>query len=575
MEARKPSFVCRLFLAIVVLSVSGAASHPNENSSYKEDFEKDTLLSFVVVGIPQGELKDATVTRVRARRGIKVGNHALSFSYRRTKNPLPVLYNPRVLMQDFELMEFWIKSEKAAIWIVSVTDRDKANFSAKKEIPAGRWKKLSLVPSDFECGEDSPVKKDRLEPNKLSFGYANFDVLCILDKKGTNRVLIDDIKILRKPQSMRVINGDYILSGKTEIISSPTRINGDIKLVNGAKLIVDTDRFEVNGSVLVVGSTVIMQNGIWLFPQEYRYQHAVVAAQNGRIEFINGSLSTNKSLSAAALTNSTFRFDNVKNVDRGFTFGTDIEGGTTVEVIRSDTIGEFIIDSNVNFKVEESNLILIWLKCGEGVKSTLRLPSGKNIEEWQSPSGLSRSISVKDSKNVLWGFIGSPGSEVTFKKTKLFAAGIYFVGGVNAKVENIKNNTRYDDFTLDAGAGKLQLIDSTVRAWNFYTDDTSELELHNCFYGESISFGKSKIRMYNSFCDGSGGYFGAKDNSKVTFSSGEITGQILTHGKAEVIIEDSKIGGEIIAAEESEITLINSKAIGPINQIGKGKVYSK
>jgi len=472
-----------------------------------------------------------------------------------------------VSMQDFQSINFWIRAKKKTMWVISVNDSDQATFSAKTDLEAGKWTHVSLKPEDFVCNDDSPVQKEQLDTGKLNSYFVCFDLLAVIQKEGSNKVFIDDVKVVRSP--MRLVRGNYVVDGKTRTIDKPTKIQGDIVLTNGAKLIFNASRLEVTGNIVIVDSTLQLNSGTWLFPQKYRYQQKLLL-KGGHIECRNGFWSTPFPMTGGAVENSTVRFVNVRNAMYGFTFA--IATGSTIEFQDSQGLGEFLFLSDTKVIVKDSRDFLFWLFLGDDTVADVQLPDGEFIAKWSAPKTLNRKITLKDCQNIMWGLIADPGCDVTIRNSVLRAAGMNFNKGVS-KVSGINNKKKfYDDFIFESKLHKIKLINTEVMAWNLYTAKDAQLEIRDCHYGESISFDNSKITVENSICDSTGGYFGAKDDSTTIFSNGTIEGAIVTHGNSKLIVEDSKVDASVKAAEQSEIVFIDSEVNGVIEKIGNGQV---
>jgi len=561
-------FVLNLILEMGVGKVWATATHPSlTNDIVYENFEKEKLSDWFILGVPSGKPKGAKIKLSSSLEEFKKGKRGLIFSYKYHKKPVPVLLH-RVLLKDFQTMSFWIKSKQKTVWIVSVTDTDGAVFSAKKALPANIWKHVNLTAKDFSCNSESPIQKKELDTGLLKMGYVSFDINNLLKENGKNVIFLDEVKIKRSP--IKIIVGGYVLNGKEREINHSTTIEGDLVLINGAQLIVAASRFEVQGDVKVVNSKLIFKNGIWSFPQPYRYANNIIATQGGRIEFRHGFLSMNHAINGIAIDKAEFLFDHVEALGAGFTFNIGQESRLDIEYAKK--LGEFVVQNGTTLIAKNSNHLLIWLYCAEGIKADLNLPENKHIRSWTAPNELKRTITVEDSQNIDWGLIAAPGSNITLRDSKLRAVGLHFLEDSHSQVSNIKNTSLYDDFTLKTSQHELRLLNSTVTAWNFYAGDTAELEIHDSVFGESISFGQSTIKVNNSTCDGTGGYIGAKDNSTTIFEDGKVSAVVQTQGRAKFEIKNARIKGNVIATEESNIILRDSTVTGSIHQVEKGKI---
>jgi hypothetical protein len=563
-----------IILLLVFLSIApwalGYTVKKNAPDIESEDFEKGIPSSFLMGGYPAGQPAASLKSADAAGESFR-GNHSLSFDYSRGNGPVPVIFH-NVLLKDFQTIDFWIKAEQRTKWVLTFTDLDHAEFSTLVDIRPGYWKHVILRPGDFRCNKDSPVRKNRVDVSRLGFGYTSFDFLAIGGGSGKNRVWIDDLAIERSP--IDIVAGDYIISSTRSYITSSTRIRGNLVLTNGSELSVNADRFQIDGDILVKNSKLILSSGLWIFHQDYRYHHHLWAQKQGQVEMHNGYLYMYQPYSAGVSNTAGLLLRNVKVLGGLFTLGLQKGGSLTVD--RCINFGEVIIDEGSDISVSDCESILLWLNCGRGLKTRVSFP-GNNVKGvWNSPSSLKRTLKVENSKDVLWGLIASNGCDITIQGSVLRAVGVLYHGKVGAVVRNMKNEAHFRDFTYQSPYHELRFIDTQIKTWNFYTSGAAVLNIHDCTYGESISFGRSQINVFDSVCDGSGGYIGARDDSTTNFYGGEIVCNVLTHDRAQFLIQDCLlVRGRVEASGQSKITVINTPMSGAAREIDQGKIFIK
>ena len=79
--------------------------------------------------------------------------------------------------------------------------------------------------------------------------------------------------------------------------------------------------------------------------------------------------------------------------------------------------------------------------------------------------------------------------------------------------------------------------------------------------------------IYDSVCDGTGGYLGAKDDSYTTFTGGEIMCDVLAHDRSTITIRDcAGIGGRVEASGLSRIGVENTPLHGHVREIDGGEI---
>ncbi|UCB45280.1 MAG: hypothetical protein JSV25_13860 [Spirochaetota bacterium] len=535
-----------------------------------EGFENSIPSNIMMVGYPSG-IPEAYLQRTDAEGEYVRGEFGLSFEYRLGTKPVPILFH-HVLLKDFQSIDFWIKSKRKTKWVLTFTDLDGAEFSTLVDITPGQWKHVSLNPGDFTCNEDSPVKKERVDVSGLGYGYASFDLFAIFGTTGQNSVWIDDVKIVRR--AIDIITGDYVLNNKNEEFIRNTRIKGNLILTNGSVLTVNADKFQIDGNIIVKNAALILNQGMWIFHQDYRYHHHIWVQKRGRVEMNGGRLFMYQPYSAGVSENAALTLRDVEVIGGLFTLG--LQKGGSLALERCKNFGEVIIEEGTDISVSGCESILLWLNCGKGLKAQVSLPDNVMNGRWKAPSSLKRDVIVENSRDVMWGLIALNGCNITISRSSLRAVGILYTGRAKAVVRDMKNDVHYANFSYNSPFHDLRFIETKVRTWNFYTGGNAELEIRDCVYGESISFGNSQINVFDSICDGSGGYIGARENSATNFYGGEISCDVLTHDRAQFLIQDcGQVGGRVEAAGESKITVVNTPLLGKVREIEEGEVTVK
>ncbi|MBN2325040.1 MAG: hypothetical protein JXQ30_15025 [Spirochaetes bacterium] len=532
----------------------------------EERFEKGIPPSFILTGYPTGDPPARMEITESEGYGKRAG--ALSFMYDRGVNPLPVLYH-HVCLEEFTSIEFRIRAEKKTLWVVNVGDLDGAQFSARREIAPGEWTPVAVRPSDFVLNENSPVKKKRLDPKKLGFGYAAFDLFALTEKEGTNRVLIDDVRITRAAVS--VIEGDYELSAERARITENTRIKGDLILQRGAGLVVTAERFRVDGDILVNGSSLSLEGGRWIFSQNFRYHHRLRVSDGGTVNLSNGRLDLMLPYGAEALRGGSVLMEDVRVASGLFTFG--IQNNGALRLAGCENTGEIIVYRGATVSAQDCKSLLLWLNLERGFDAELSLPDGSRIGRLILPKKLGREIEISNCTGVLWGVIAESGSSLTVRESRLRAVGLHFTKDAFETVSGFENGATYPRLSHRSKNHELFFFDTKVDTWNFYASGRAKLEIRDSVFGESLSFGKSRISIYDSVCDGTGGYLGARDDSVTQFFRGEITCDVLAHDNGSITVADcGGIGGRVEAAGRSRIVIRNTPLGGAVREIGGGTV---
>lgn len=563
----KKAVLSLLLVMLIISTAFGQTIKHGMQDTDREGFEDGLPSNLILVGYPSGDPPASVEITGRAGE-YKSGGRALSFSYDRGKKPVPILLH-RVLLQDFETIDFWIKAEKPALWVVNISDLDGAEFSSSRKIPAGRWTRVTLAPGDFSCNEDSSVKKESLDTKRLEAGFACFDLFSVIGGEGKNQVIIDDVTVKRPP--VTVIEGDYILASEKQTISRRTRIEGDLVLTKGSELLVTAERFRVDGDVIVKRSKLTLSGGGWTLNQDYRYQRNMWAKDGGRIEMEKGLLYLVYPYGAAASGGGDVSLKDVRVVSGLFTFG--LQKGSSLRLEGCERFGEVILYKGGSLYCGDSASVLLWLNLESGASADVSFSKAEQIGRFTLPPQIGRKVLIERCREVIWGIIAESGSALTVRDSDLRAFGIHFLGKSMEVVRGFKNGQHYSDFSYSSEGHNLRFIDTKVDTWNFYASGRAQLEIRDCIFGEAVSFGRSRISIYDSVCDGTGGYLGAKDDSSTMFIRGEIACDVLTHDRGSITVKDcAGIGGRVEASGMSKIIVINTPVDGPVRGIDGGEV---
>ena len=229
--------------------------------------------------------------------------------------------------------------------------------------------------------------------------------------------------------------------------------------------------------------------------------------------------------------------------------------GNSVIIIDSCFGGmEFVIAENEDVTIQNSNFFMIWYTFSDGdtanydypPANSILIPGSSNITgSYQfsavlpNVSGLDLDVSIQNTDGVYWGIISKKNSNVIVNNSSILACGFYFDGTTRDTASGFIDAQFYPSYSspfLDRG---FSINNTSVNAWNFYQSDTSEIIIDSCIYGESLGFGNGVTKLYNSTCDGTGGYLGGMDNSKTYVYSSQIIRQ---NGTAQIVnFKDSSI----------------------------------
>ncbi|MGB9005092.1 MAG: hypothetical protein WCB96_05135 [Candidatus Aminicenantales bacterium] len=111
----------------------------------------------------------------------------------------------------------------------------------------------------------------------------------------------------------------------------------------------------------------------------------------------------------------------------------------------------------------------------------------------------------------------------------------------SATITGLTNRLSYDDQVLPLSDRTLRLVNATIDTWNLYPQKEAQVTVRNCLIGELIAQDSSRVDMEGTIVDGTGGYFGASQNSFLTATGCLIACDVQAVGQAGMAFHQSQL----------------------------------
>ena len=340
------------------------------------------------------------------------------------------------------------------------------------------------------------------------------------------------------------VDEDIILGAENPdtvwVIDHDTTIFANIMLLNNAVLEVRGCTLNYRGEIWATGnSQVLIENAVFNLLQNYEYEFMLFAVDSAEFVFRNSTIySAGMPYGFGAAGVSRVECSDV-DFDMAFCTWALLEG-CHLTVDNSPKGGEFVImGDSVDVRIAHSDSVLVWLGFGEGTSGEIHDPRSDAgcVEHFVFPdslcSGIEYSLEVDSLCGLFIATMTHPASDVVIYDTDIFGAGSVFLGDT-AELTGIVNGAYYTSYDVPFDDRTYTLINSSVRTWNFYAYEGSQVSLSNCIFGEFLADSMSSGVVNNSICDGSGGHLGA--------SRGAMIQGIRSAFYTDAIIEDNGIG---------------------------------
>jgi hypothetical protein len=395
----------------------------------------------------------------------------------------------------------------------------------------------------------------------------------------------------------------FVINNATLNISNQTEfiVNDIIALLGTSKLNVENSYFEVNNIFFTQNSssanlkdslnlacnfyfadysTLNIDSAAVNIPMTYKGEFIWYGFNNSTFEISNSVCNLNNgSLGGNFDDSATFSQFNNQFVSSILPMTLSLNGNSTTSIDSCSGGMEFVIAQNANVDIQRSNFFMIWyvFDAGDTVnyeyppQNSIVVPGSSHIigsyqfsDALPNVSGVELNVSIQNSDVIFWGIISKTQSNVIINNSSLLACGFYFEGTTSNLATGMLNAQLYSSYNSPFSDRIFSINNTSVGAWNFYPTDTSEIIIKNCIYGESLGFGNGITKIYNSTCDGTGGYLGGMQNSEIYVYSSEIirqsgTAQIINfQNDAKAWIYNSNIVGDIVISNNVQLFLGNT-----------------
>lgn len=483
---------------------------------------------------------------------LRSADGVLELSFERKSGGVTLLIAP-VVLTNLRQVEFDVWSQVKTAIVLGFDDRDRAKYHHAVELQAGRWKHVKIQASEFTLNDDSPVKKPRIEPKRLSYGLGICDAAPIFGGEGPNVLRFDNFKVVRDPLPAAKL--PPTIDGKTVEISGDGVGQGEIRVKNG-KLRITANRFVFAGKIVVENGELEIAGGVVSLNGRFAHDLGIVGAARSTVRIREAVIVNNFVHGIAVRDGSRLEIEKTSCPLNWFTV--DVQEGGAVLLDEAGRPGEFVMSEKAKLTVDSCDFVLVWLSPTE---QTLKLPKGAEIDHWV----LASQVTILKSRNVMWGLLSEPGSKVVIEEGELTAVGVLFDGGEHA-ITDLKK-LGLTDRTLDTEK-------AYVKTWNFYPAGTTKLSITGCTVGEVIAFGEARVTFQDSTCDGTGGYFRAEGKSVVRAEKCTFTCAVVATDDAALTLEGCVVKGVVSASGAATIRMPGTTAAA-VEKLDKAVIEKK
>lgn len=196
--------ILNLLFVSTCLSLNVDASWVLKKGSVKQDWSTNA-----------GEMRNS---KFRPRGQEEIPGVEWQYKIQKGFSVLYMLFEPGEL-KGMKQVSFWLKSDKQAGLVVTLTEADNSNYQIFIDFPAGEWKEFSLPVSKFAFDKDTKDENKRLDPDQIA-RLAIVDISGLAGKsRGSRTVLVSELTLeLDTPKKVRKEGDDSIAEIYTMMI---------------------------------------------------------------------------------------------------------------------------------------------------------------------------------------------------------------------------------------------------------------------------------------------------------------------------------------------------------------------
>lgn len=457
---------------------------------------------------------------------------------------------------DLARIAVTVESKSDAPFVLLLVDRDGARWVKAVPIAAGKRTEVAATPADFALTDDSPVKKPRLDPARLGFGALLFDGGFLGGAKGEGELRIDRVVVERTDPKRH--EGEWVIDSAVTVEES-TLCTGNIRVKKGGSLRVTAPRFVLQGNLAVEGGSVEAAGGAWIQAERFNHERRIDLAPGTRLRLADVLIITLFPLALSVADGAEYVVERTQQIG-----GISATLGETSRVTCAGGAGlnEFVIPPGARCEFRDCAFLVLWFTLGPNLKGDFSFPSGDSVDSWAAGAG--HAVTITRSRNVHFCLLSSPGSAGRVTGSEVFGAGILLAGDEPVTLTGLTNKAPMDDVKLAVSDRDLRFVKTTVGSWTIYPALHAQVRIEKCLFGESLAFGDAREEIVDSICDGTGGYLGAQERSRIHAVRTRITCLVVARDAAEIVLEDCEIAGEVRATGHAKVRLVRCKVDGQV-----------
>jgi hypothetical protein len=326
----------------------------------------------------------------------------------------------------------------------------------------------------------------------------------------------------------------WIITGPV-VLTEPAELGHVIVAGNGSLSVLDVPEpgLSLRGHIWAIGNAEVkLERSVVQFMSEYHGQYALVGGEQARISVVDCDYRVPNRVQHPLMV-----VGNAEMLVEDTDFG-DVQllsaENATLEARRLNGHFEVLVQHDSTMvlsdipRFPDQGSIWVWVEFPAGSVAEYTPPMPGWVESWSFPpaasSGIFQSVTVDRCEALLWPMLVREASDVTLRdipEEHWVVVGFHMPE--DAVVNGLVNDRFHIDHTLDLDDRTFRLINASVDTWNLYPQAHAKVMVRDSWLGEILSLERSVVMMERTTIDGTGGFFGARDTSRITASDCRFT----------------------------------------------------
>lgn len=311
------------------------------------------------------------------------------------------------------------------------------------------------------------------------------------------------------------------------VLTEPADLGHVIVLPGGSLTVRDLAEpgLRMSGHIWVLGDGwVRLENSVVQFMSVYHGQYSLVGIDDARIEVIGCDYRVPNGVQHALMVAGGARML-VEDTDFG-----DVQllsaHDASLEARRLTGNFEVLVQDDSTMVLEDipripdEGKIWVWVEFPAGSEAEYTPPMPGMVDHWSFPppgsTGISQTATVDRCEALLWPMLVREDSSVVLRdvpEDNWIVVGFHMP--MDSEVKGLFNDRFYTDHTLELEDRDFRLVNASVDTWNLYPQADAHVTVRDSHLGEILSMENSRVWMERTTIDGTGGFFGARDTSRI------------------------------------------------------------